>query len=107
MMVTEEKQITAVENGTFDLVQGDFSPNDALEIVTDLFSMKINFHEVKSFSQLIRFGAKDPDLLQRISELKIAQKQARELINEAKESGKSVRVNSTISIELIDSNASK
>lgn len=98
---TKEKEITMLEKGTFDLVKGEFSHEDASEIVNDLFFKKINFQEVKSFSQLIRFGSKDPHTQKRISELKLAQAQARELIAEAKETGKKVRVNSTITIELI------
>lgn len=100
MIATEEKQITDVQVENFNLVSGDFTPNEALEIVTDLFGKKINFNEVKSFSQLIQRGSKDPQTLHRISELKLAQDQAIELLNEAKANGKSVSMSSTITIEI-------
>jgi len=101
MIALKEKKIQGVEKGTYDLIKGEFSPTEASEIVNDLFTKKINFNEVKNFSQLIRFGSKDPVIVQRISELKLSQQNARELINEAKDNGKKLRVSSTISIEFI------
>lgn len=96
-----EEQIMTLEKETYDLIRGDFTPEEALEVVNDLFLKKINFHNAQSFSQMVRFGTKDPARERRIKELKLAQEKARELIQEAKESGKSIRVNSSISIELI------
>ena len=101
MIESKEKKIQKVKKGTYDLIKGEFSPADASEIVNDLFLKKINFHEVKSFSQLIRFDTNDPDTLQRISELKLSQKRAQELIAIAKKAGKSLRINSTVFIQLI------
>ncbi len=101
MIAQEEKKFQEIESGVYDLVKGDFSPEEASEIVNALFSKKINFHEVKNFSQLIRFGSKDPDTTERISQLKLNQKHARKLIREARETGKTLRVNSTITIEFI------
>jgi hypothetical protein len=95
------QEITLETKGTFDLVKGDFSPDEGSEILNELFSKKINFHEVKSFSEQIRFGTPDVKGLKRIKELKIARNSAIELIAEAKKSGKSLRNYSTISIELI------
>jgi hypothetical protein len=92
---------TAATKGIFNLVSGDYSPAEASEIVNDLFFKKINFFEVKNFSQLIRFGCKSSSIEDQIAEIKKAQLAARELITEASEAGKVLRVQSTISIELI------
>jgi hypothetical protein len=86
---------------TCELIKGDFSPEEASEIVHDLFSKKINFHEVKSFSKLIREGVEDHKSAERIVELKADKKSAKELINEAEASGKTLRITSTVHIELI------
>lgn len=101
MITLEENQIAQVENGTFSLINGDFTPDEASEIVNDLFSKKINFHEVKSFGHQIRYGTEDQARLQRIEELKESRQQAGQLIEEAKQAGKSLRVQSVISIEFI------
>jgi hypothetical protein len=101
MISLQEKTVDTVEKGTYDLIKGDFSPEEAAEIMNDLFAKKINFHTQKGFGQLLRFGSKDPKSVQRISELELTQEQILELIAEANNTGKSLRVNSIISIELI------
>lgn len=97
----QEQEITEIKNENFDLVKGDFTPSDASEVVTDLFDKKINFHKVKHFSQHIRFNAKDHNSKDRIMELNLAKEEAIELMAEASKSGKSIRLNCAISIELI------
>jgi len=101
MIALQQKQSTTDAKATYDLIKGDFSPEEASELINDLFLKKINFHQRKNFSQQIRFGSEDLQGLQRIKELKMTLEQAKDLFNEAKQSGKAVRVNSTISIELI------
>lgn len=101
-MLTQEKtQATITDNGRFDLVKGEFTLEEAAEIINDLFMKKINFNEVKAFSQFVRKGAKDPQTLERIEELKRARQQAQQLIATAEREGRSIRLESTISIELI------
>jgi len=101
MIALKEKQSSTVARATYDLIKGDFSPEEASEIISDLFLKKINFHQRKNFSQQIRFGSQDLQGLERIKELKMTLEQTSELIGEAKKSGKSLRVNSTIIIDLI------
>lgn len=101
MISTHKKEETTVGKETYDLVKGDFTLEEAKEIINDLFSKKINFNEVKSFSQFVRKGAKDPDTLKRIDELKQACEDAQKLIGQAENEGKTLRVESTISIELL------
>jgi len=100
-MITSEKTQVEQQKGTYDLVKGEFTLEEASEIINDLFMKKINFNEVKSFGQFVRTGAKDPATLKRIEELKTAREKAQQLLALAKSEGKSLRVESTISIELI------
>lgn len=101
MIELKEKAEVKDLKKTCELIKGEFSPEEASEIVYDLFSKKINFHEVKNFSKLIRKGTEDQKSNERIVELKADKNQAKELINKAAASGKSIRITSTISIELI------
>ncbi len=98
MLVTEEQ---AIEKAQFDLVKGDFSPEDALEINNHLILKKINFHEVRSFSHLMKFGLADESSLKRIKELKQDKEAIQNLVLQAREQGKTLRIKATISIELI------
>jgi uncharacterized protein with von Willebrand factor type A (vWA) domain len=49
-----------------DLINGEFSTEDARELLIDLFSRKTNFHEIKNFSANERFGKDDPIHMNRI-----------------------------------------
>lgn len=101
MITSQEQQIKQTAQGKQTLIKGEYTPAEALEIVEHLFSKKINFHEQNNFGKLIRTGAKDPITDKRIAELKDAFSQAKMLIKEAEVTGKRVRMNSTITFELI------
>lgn len=84
-----------------DLIKGDFTPENALEIINHLFGKKINFHERKNFSHEIRFGEVDQNSKERIKELKEGKASLFEILQEAKEKGKNLRIKSTVSVEII------
>jgi hypothetical protein len=98
---TAEIKITDLENGNFHLVKGEYTPEEAAEIVSDLFSKKINFHNLKHFSQQIRFGLNDDSVSKRVQELTDAKTKAIEIIENAKASDRKVKIHSTISIEIL------
>ena len=89
------------EKGQHDFIKGDFSAEDAHEIIRHLFLKKISFHELKSFSSQIRFGTKDQDSLDRIIELRKCMNTIEQEILMAKENGRTVRLSSIIHIDLI------
>ncbi|MGJ3236059.1 hypothetical protein [Marivirga sp.] len=90
-----------VNKQTEDLVRGEYSAVEAKEIVSNLISQKINFHNLRDFSSLERYGKRDENSLKRIEELKESRKSMLEIIDMAKEEGKTVKINSNITIELI------
>lgn len=55
---------------TFKLIDGTFKAEEAKELLTNLYSDKIQFHSRKSFSMQERFGHPDEASLKRIPELK-------------------------------------
>lgn len=101
MEAIQEKQNAKIQNGNYDLIKGEFTPEEGLEIISHLLMKKINFHELKTFSQQIRFGLEDPASLTRIEELRASAEELKELIKAAKLSGKNLRVKSNITVELI------
>ncbi len=89
------------ETSKHDLIRGDFSPEDALEIINHLISEKINFHGLRSFSNKIRFGEVDHHSERRIKELKKSSAELNSLIKMAKEEGLTLKIESTISIQFV------
>jgi predicted transglutaminase-like cysteine proteinase len=101
MIQTQEIETTITEQTSYDLIKGEFEADDALDIINHMLQKKINFHETRIFSQEIRFGEKDEKSMKRIKELKQVNKELNERIKEAKAIGKSIRISSSISIELV------
>jgi hypothetical protein len=98
---SKAKNNTMVDNGHHELIKGEFLPEEALDILYHLISAKINFHDLRSFSKLERFGIVDEAAAIRIKELKESRESIKELIHEATAQGKTLRISSNISIELI------
>ena len=85
-----------------DLINGQFTPEDARELLTDLFSRKANFHEIKNFSSTERFGKDDPVHLNRIEALTNSMQQLNELFREIEGSDKKLVIRSVVSISVTD-----
>lgn len=88
-------------NGPFELIRGNYKPEDALEILSHLIQEKINFHTLKNFSQVVRFDSKDEFSSVRIEELKKSRQAIKVLVDNAKKQGKMLSVKSNIIVELI------
>lgn len=84
-----------------DLIRGEFTPEESLEILDYLIDKKINFHQLKSFSKEIREGVVDQMSVQRCEELKATKASIREMIQLAREQGADLRIRSTLSLEII------
>lgn len=55
----------------FKLIDGEFSVEEAREVIGNLFEFKINFHSKESFRSELRTGLKDEKSLSRKESLKI------------------------------------
>lgn len=84
------------------LIEGKFSPEEAREILINIYSTKINFHERKNFSSQERFGKEDAIALNRIQELKESVDKILDIISEAGATNHHVVISSQINIQLIN-----
>jgi hypothetical protein len=66
-----------------------------------MIQKKIEFHEMKIFSNDVRFGKSDDDSINRIEQLRKSKNQINMLLKGAKEAGKTIRINSSTQIELL------
>ena len=82
------------------LIEGEFNVSDAKEILVNLIQSKIQFHEKKEFSSLIRFGLKDSISVKRIANLKKEIVELREFIQDLNEKKHKLIINTTIKIEI-------
>lgn len=85
-----------------NLIEGNFSNEEAKEILMSIFLTKINFHEKKIFSSQIRFGKDDEIAIDRIPKLKKETEKMLKIIAEAKLNDKRLLITSNINISLVD-----
>lgn len=84
------------------LIEGEFSFNEAREILTSMFNSKINFHNIQNWSSQERYGKDDETAQMKIPLLKNEIEKLEEIILEAKANNKKLIINSEINISLKD-----
>jgi len=87
---------------TLTLIDGQFDHEEAKGILMNIFSTKIQFHQLKNFSVQERYGKDDNTAIKRIPELKESMITLEDVISEAKSSNKKMIVKSEVTITLID-----
>ncbi|WP_394771882.1 hypothetical protein [Mucilaginibacter sp.] len=85
----------------FKLIEGEFTPQDAKEVLTNLYSSKINFHTMKNFSANERFGKNDEVAARKIPKLKESLAIISSIIQKADEKNKTLVITAIINVELI------
>ena len=90
------------KNEKLILIEGNFLTEEASEILTNIFTTKIRFHEAKNFSSQVRLGKDDEIAQERIPELKKELKKLQDLLSEAKSKNKNLVISSQIDISLSD-----
>lgn len=83
------------------LIDGQFEPKEAIDILQNLISQKVNFHLVRNFNSEIRFGKKSDKSLERIKALKEANIEIQDIIEKAAKKGYQLSVKANIQIEFI------
>lgn len=84
------------------LIHGEFSPTEAKQILTSIFSSKIQFHELRNFSSMERLGKEDKLSIKRIPQLKKSLIQIEKAVEKSRKQNKRVKIESEITISLID-----
>ncbi len=87
-------------NQPVTLIEGQFSPDESLEILTNLFTAKIRFHELKNFSSLERLGKEDAIAKKRIPQLKKALLRIQKEIDSARKQKRDLQLFAEVSLVL-------
>jgi hypothetical protein len=82
------------------LIDGNFKPQEAREILMNVFSGKIQFHQMKNFSSKERFGKEDKIAVKRIPQLKKCIEKINKIIEQAEKKGGHLAISSDIVISI-------
>jgi ribosome-interacting GTPase 1 len=83
----------------FQLISGEYSPQDSLEVLMSLFTSKIKFHELKNFSSLERDGKENKISIKKINQLKTDIENIQKILKEANEKNLQIKITSNVKIE--------
>ena len=82
------------------LVKGSFTKEEALDVLMNLFSSKINFHSLKNFSSMERFGKEDSQAVKRIPELEESKRIIAAMIKNLGDTEDEIEIQSDVIITL-------
>lgn len=88
----------AKTDNTFFLIKGVFSPEDAKEILSKIYTFKINYHNLNNWRSLERFGVDDENSQKRIPKLKSDKATIEELIDQGKAKDQKIKISAEITI---------
>jgi hypothetical protein len=81
-----------------ELINGNFSAQEAKEILVTIFSNKIQFHQRKNFASKEKLGKEDKNALKRIVQLKKSLDKTYKLISEAELKNKRLDISAKVFI---------
>ena len=90
------------KNNKLTLIKGNFSNEEASEILVNLISSKISFHQLKNFSSQEQFGKEDKIANKRIPALKKELEKLKKILLVAKKKNTRLLVSSEINITLLE-----
>lgn len=85
-----------------NLIDGQFTVNEAKEVLLDYLNKSINHNKIKNFSSQVRFGVDDEKALESIEFLKEQADYLSEILKEAHQNSKMLKINSFVKIEYVD-----
>ena len=86
----------------FKLIEGQFYPDEAMNVLMTLFNSKINYHQLESFSNQIRSGGDVSSSQKRIQSLKDSMETIKAILNQADLEGKQLKIEGLIQITFVD-----
>jgi uncharacterized membrane protein YhiD involved in acid resistance len=84
------------------LIDGQFTPEEANEILLDIITRKINFHKLKNLTSQVHYNQPNKESEVRLIELQEAKAQILALFKEAKEEHKDLLVEATLHLSIKD-----
>lgn len=85
-----------------NLINEDFTPIEAKDILLEMFNKNINFNKIRNFSSQVRYGVDDEEALKRIEILKHSVESINQILKEAHQQGKVLKIRSTVEIDYAD-----
>ena len=87
---------------SFKLIDGQFSPSEAAQVINALISSKINYHSMQRFSNVERFGKDASHSEKRIAALKKLKLSINKVFDAAEKKGSKIKMDGFIDVTVVD-----
>lgn len=91
-----------MENNKVTLIDGTFTVAEAKDVLINMFTMKINFHQQKNVSHIERFGKPDDSIKAKIEILKAELAKLETIIAAASDKNLPLKITSAIHIDPVN-----
>lgn len=99
----ETKQALQIDKKEIKLIDGEFTPTQASDILNAMIDQKINFHKIENLQHWEKDYDNDPKpFIDRIQQLEDEKKALDTYITQIKKSDKNVRIDGLLSLSPID-----
>lgn len=98
----KESSPSVKDHQELELIKGEFSAEDARDILLQLFTDKINYHQARNLSSLERFGKKNDISVRRLPELKQQIQKINDLFLNSDLSRATIKIQATVNIEITE-----
>ena len=93
----------AVKERDVKLIDGEFTPSQAFDILSALIDKKINYHKVENLQHWESNHHTDPHpFLKRIQELEKQKKELKDYVIQLKESGLNLKIDGVLSLKPVE-----
>ena len=100
-METQELVIKKTKTQKIQLVKGEFTPSESLDIVRALIDEKINFHKIQRLQLWEGSHSCNTDQLDgRIQELELEKQKIKEFVAGMRAQGKNLKINGVLEIKI-------
>lgn len=87
---------------TLSIIEGNFTPDEANEILSQMINSKIKYHNLRNLSSQVRYGTDDEISHTRLPGLMKEMEKLQAIVSEANNTNKRLVVTSAINIVLMD-----
>ena len=99
---SSSKTENAQELEQIQLIEGNFNAVEAADVLLSLVTYKIKFHNLQLLNNEEKNGISQEQSEKHIAELKEAKNRITQIIMDARNSGASIDINSTIDIKVVE-----
>lgn len=102
-MEIKKRPKSEIQEQKIQLVDGEFTPSQASDIIMALINQKINYHKIESLQNYERNHKYDQEpITKRVDQLVVEKKKLEDFISKMREEGKNLKVDGILTLKSVE-----